>query len=66
MSLNVTGTAHYSSAGDLYAGTDFTSLTWAEKQWAAWYIMIGNSVIATGLMSFLLHEVGPASCVFDI
>ncbi|KAF8151726.1 C4-methyl sterol oxidase [Crassisporium funariophilum] len=45
------------SAGyDLYGGTDFSSLTWFEQQWAAWYIWIGNPIIATGLMSFLLHE----------
>jgi sterol desaturase/sphingolipid hydroxylase (fatty acid hydroxylase superfamily) len=24
---------------------------------AAWYIFIGNPVIATGLMSFLMHEI---------
>jgi len=40
-----------------YKGTDFSSLSWLEKQWAAWYIWIGNPAIATGLMSFLLHEV---------
>jgi len=40
-----------------YQGTDFSSLNWFEKQWATWYIWIGNPAIATGLMSFLLHEV---------
>ncbi|KAG6826697.1 hypothetical protein H0H92_014813 [Tricholoma furcatifolium] len=44
------------SASDPYAATDFTSLNWLEQQWTAWYIMIGNSVIATGLMGFLHHE----------
>lgn len=28
-----------------------------EQYWAKWYIMIGDPVLATGLMSFLLHEV---------
>jgi hypothetical protein len=40
-----------------YAGTDFDSLSWLEQQWVAWYIWIGNPIIATGLMSFLMHEV---------
>lgn len=47
---------------DLYSTLDFSSLSWFEKQWAAWYIMVGNPVLATGLMSFLLHEV---RCVMD-
>lgn len=42
--------AHYNSL-------DWSSLSWAEKQWANWYIWIGNPVIATGLMSFVMHEV---------
>jgi len=42
---------------EVYAGTDFSSLSWLEQQWVAWYVWIGNPVIATGLMSFLLHEV---------
>ncbi|KAI0919861.1 C-4 sterol methyl oxidase [Taiwanofungus camphoratus] len=46
----------YESAEVLYANTDFSKLNWAEQQWAAWYLWIGNPVIATGLMSFLLHE----------
>ena len=58
MSLNFTGALHYPPAEGLYANTDFSTLTWAEKQWAGWYILIENPIIATGLMSFLLHEVG--------
>lgn len=58
MSFNITGALHYSPAEGLYANTDFSSLTWAEKQWAGWYILLDNPVVATGLMSFLLHEVG--------
>lgn len=57
MSFNVTAAAHYPSADQVYSNTDFSSLNWLEKQWAGWYILIGNPVIATGLMSFLLHEV---------
>lgn len=41
-----------------YSTLDFSSLSWAEKKWAAWYIWVGNPVIATGLMSFVMHEVG--------
>ena len=52
-------------AADLYAGTDFSSLSWLEQQWVAWYVWIGNPVIATGLMSFLLHEVCSYSSVLD-
>ncbi|GLB42749.1 putative sterol desaturase family protein [Lyophyllum shimeji] len=40
----------------LYAGIDAASLSWLEQQWIAWYIAIGDPVIATGLMTFLLHE----------
>lgn len=42
---------------ELYAGTDFSALSWLEQSWVAWYVWIGNPIIATGLMSFLLHEV---------
>jgi methylsterol monooxygenase len=45
---------------DFYPGIDFSSLNWFEKQWAAWYIAIGDPIIATGLMSFIMHEV----CLF--
>ncbi|TFK38449.1 C4-methyl sterol oxidase [Crucibulum laeve] len=41
----------------LYAGTDFSSLNWFEQQWVAWYVWVGNPIIATGLASFLLHEI---------
>ena len=51
--------AHQMTSAQLYAnaGTDFTNLSWVEQQWAAWYLWIGNPAIATGLASFLLHEV---------
>ena len=54
--MNSTAPA-YESADVLYANTDFSQLNWLEAKWAAWYLWIGNPVIATGLMSFLLHEV---------
>ncbi|TFK47480.1 C-4 methyl sterol oxidase [Heliocybe sulcata] len=40
----------------LYANTDFSKLSWVENQWANWYLWMGNPVLATGLMSFMLHE----------
>jgi hypothetical protein len=49
---------HKYSAQELYAGTDFSTLNWVERQWMSWYLLIGDPVIATGLASFLLHEVG--------
>lgn len=56
MSFNTTSNP---SASFLYAqaGTDFSSLSWLEQQWSAWYMWVGNPIIATGLMSFILHEV---------
>lgn len=56
MSLNSTAPV-YPSAELLYAGTDFSKLSWAETQWANWYMWIGNPIIATGLASFLMHEI---------
>lgn len=55
MSLN--NTAYFPTSHQIYADTDFSSLNWFEKQWASWYLLIGNPVVATGLASFLLHEV---------
>ena len=26
------------------------------RRWAAWYAYIGNDVLATGIMSFVMHE----------
>ena len=42
---------------ELYRETDFSSLNWFEQQWAAWYIWVGNPVLATGLLAFTVHEV---------
>merc|ERR1712093_502455 len=41
---------------DLYAGYDWDALSIAEKWWVQWYMKIGDPVLATGIMSFLLHE----------
>lgn len=29
----------------------------AERLWAAWYAYMQNDVLATGIMSFLMHEI---------
>ncbi len=54
---NTTLFAGVNPAEQLYQNIDFSSLNWFEQQWVAWYVWIGNPIIATGLMSFLLHEV---------
>ncbi|KAF8147781.1 hypothetical protein K438DRAFT_1779877 [Mycena galopus ATCC 62051] len=36
----------------MYPQVDFTSLSWIEEQWTAWYLYIGNPILATALMSF--------------
>lgn len=41
----------------LYANTDISQLNWFEQQWVAWYLLFSDPAIATGLMSFLMHEV---------
>lgn len=28
-----------------------------ERLWAAWYAFMGNDVLATGIMSFTMHEI---------
>jgi len=47
------------TAAELYgaAGTDFDSLNTFERWWVQWYLYFGDPVIATGVLSFLLHEV---------
>jgi methylsterol monooxygenase len=47
------------TASQLYASSniDFAQLNWFESQWMAWYSWIGNPLIATGIASFILHEV---------
>jgi methylsterol monooxygenase len=46
-------------AAQLYASlnVDYTQLNWFERNWMAWYLWIGNPIIATGIASFILHEV---------
>jgi len=53
--VNATATAH-PSPEQLYANTDFSQLSWLENQWANWYLWMGNPILATGLLSFLVHE----------
>jgi len=55
--FNTTSFPGANTAEQLYQGTDFSSLNWFEQQWVAWYLWIGNPIIATGLMSFLMHEI---------
>ena len=50
-------TGHPTSAAELYKGTDTTQLTSPERLWMDWYLFWGNPVIATGVMSFMLHEI---------
>jgi hypothetical protein len=45
---------------EVYGATDLSQLNWLERTWACYYIYMGNSIIATGLMSFVLHEVSKA------
>jgi methylsterol monooxygenase len=35
----------------------YTSLNYFEKLWAAWYAYMDNDTLATGLLSFTMHEV---------
>lgn len=55
-----------SEAAQLYAAanTQFSELTLLEQWWAAWYLWIGNPTIATGLMSFAIHEVSSSTSCF--
>lgn len=42
----------------LYGDVTLDNLSWLERTWAAYYIWMGNPTLATGLMSFMVHEVG--------
>lgn len=44
-------------AQDLYKGVDPSTLNFAEQWWVNWYLYWGNPVLATGIMSFVMHEV---------
>jgi hypothetical protein len=65
MSFNATvvGSHNDFTAFQLYASlnVDYSQINWFERQWMAWYLWIGNPVIATGLASLILHEV----CLVD-
>ena len=61
MTFNVTAAAAHQTAHELYAHVDLSTLSWLEQLWAAWYVWINNPVIATGLMSFIMHEVSRTS-----
>lgn len=50
-------TGHPTPAHVLYADLDTSKLSYAEQLWVQWYQYWGNPVIATGVMSFLLHEI---------
>ena len=55
---NSTASAAVHAAGEfLYANVDFTQLSWLERMWAQWYLSFNDPAIATGLMSFLMHEI---------
>ncbi|THH04281.1 hypothetical protein EW145_g5640 [Phellinidium pouzarii] len=41
----------------LYANVDFTTLNWFELKWVQWYLWFADPAIATGVMSFLMHEI---------
>lgn len=45
---------------ELYGDVNLEHLNWLERQWASFYIWMGNAIIATGVMSFVLHEVSSA------
>ena len=65
LSLNVTvAAAAHETAEQLYAHIDISKLNWLEQQWVAWYLWIGNPILATGLMSFLFHEVSPLTRIY--
>lgn len=56
MFSNVTGPA-IQSAEYLYRNTDPSKLNLLENLWMQWYLYFGDPTIATGVMSFCLHEV---------
>lgn len=45
---------------ELYGDTNLDHLNWLERAWASYYIWMGNAIVATGVLSFVLHEVGPS------
>ena len=49
--------------GPLYANVDVAALNVLERAWMDYYNWFDNPVIATGVMAFLMHEVGPFSAI---
>jgi methylsterol monooxygenase len=43
---------------ELYGDLNMDHLNWLERKWASYYIWMGNALLATGVMSFVMHEVG--------
>ncbi|ORX35986.1 C-4 methylsterol oxidase [Kockovaella imperatae] len=41
----------------LYGAVDWSQTSWLERKWAAYYVWIANPLIATGLLSFVWHEI---------
>lgn len=41
----------------LYGDVNLDALNYFERLWASYYIYMGNAILATGVMSFVLHEV---------
>lgn len=41
----------------LYDGVDVATLSFAERWWMSWFLWWGNPIIATGVLSFVMHEV---------
>ena len=65
--MNSTAPLVHATAEMLYANTDMSKLNWFETQWVAWYLWINNPILATGLASFLLHEVrSPADSAYMV
>jgi methylsterol monooxygenase len=60
--LNATSFASFNQTKDYFVVLEEVSkynvqLNMAEKLWAAWYLWMQNDTLATGIMSFVLHEV---------
>lgn len=41
---------------ELYGAIDLSGASWLERTWASYYIWMGNPVLATGFLSFFVHE----------
>jgi len=55
---NLLGSPASAAASHIYAaGLNFNSLSLLEQWWAKWYLYVGDPVLATGIMSFLIHEI---------